>query len=187
MSERFVKYFWEAIQFTTEKFQSDADTCEYIYFYDMRDSRERKDIIFPFLLSHENANARRVCDVVKLYFPHFGEIDDVAAILNHGLFSLYGFRVLRTCAARTLILSAPLFVIPTFQSFPTFPGAAVQQDPRYRRPYRDVEMQQMYDYFRVVVTFPEGALVLTSPVTMAILTEGINCGLNSESTSFVPE
>lgn len=167
MSERYVKYFWETITFTTEKFQSDADTCEYIFFYDLRDSLETKDVIFPFLLSHEQFNARRAIDVIKIYFPDFGEIDDVAAILNHGLFSLYGFE---SSGEKTLILSAPLFAMPMI---PTFTGATVQQESRYRRPYRDVEMQQIYDYFTVVVTFPEGALVLTAPVKMTIITEGI--------------
>jgi len=197
MSERFVRYFWETIQFTTEKFESDAETCEYVYFYDLKDSPKAKDVIFPFLLSSENENARRPIDVIKIYFPHLGEIDDVVTIVNHGIFSLYGFKYgsMSSKAAdpqlsqhltptgnprefyiegvgekKTLILSAPLFAIPPIT---TFTHGIVQQDPKYRRPYRDIEMQQIYDYFTVVLTFPEGALVLTSPVTMTIITEGI--------------
>ena len=167
MSERFVRYFWEAITFTSEKFQSDADTCEYIYFYDLKDSIDAKDVIFPFLLSSENANARRVCDVVKIYFPDYGEIDDVVRIVNHGYLSLYGFQ---SSGEKTLILSAPLFAMPYM---PTFTGAGTPLQEEHRRPYSDVEMEPIYDYFTVVVTFPEGRLILTSQVTMTIFTEGI--------------
>jgi hypothetical protein len=163
MSERFVKYFWDTITFCGAV----SPDKEYIYFGHLKDSPETKDVIFPFLLSEENANARRACDVVKTYFPHIGEIEDVVRIVNHGYFSLYGFQ---SSGEKTLILGAPLFAIPTI---PSFACSTVQQDPKYRRPYKDIEMQQIYDYFTVVLTFPEGVQLLTYPVKMTIITEGI--------------
>lgn len=158
MSERFVKYFWETLTFCG----SLSPDTDYIYFADLKDSPEAKDVIFPFLLSQENANARRVSDVVKIYIADYGDLRDIERIVNNGLFSLYGFQL---SGEKTLILSAPLFAILT--------GATIQQDPKYRRPYTDIPMQQIYDYFTVVLTFPEGIQVLTSQVRLTILTEGI--------------
>jgi len=178
MSERFVRHFWETIIFTNEKFKSDAPTCEYIYFRDLEDSPEAKGVIFPFLLSHESANARRPIDVIRIYFPDFDELDDVRTILNNGILSLYGFK---SSGDKTLLLSAPLFAIPTIQTF----SRAVPTTPeRPKCPYTDtdVKMQQIYDYFTIVVTFPEGIPVLTSQVGLIILTEGITDSVLSFQT-----
>lgn len=161
MSNRYGTYFWETLTF------EGLTRSEYIFFDHLKDSPEAKDVIFPFLLPHENANMRRVHDVLTIYFADYGDLRDIERILNNAIFSLYGFK---SSGEKTLLVTAPLFIMPVN---PSYTGVTFQPDPMYKRPYMDIEMKQICDFFNIVLSFPDQRVCPTYAVKLGICVEAI--------------
>ena len=160
MAQKFVAYFWQT---RTIDCQTDPEYC---YFDYLAGSPEAENVIFPFLLSPKNANARAIHNVAKIYFPDYGERNDIEKILNNCIFKLSGFG---EKVGTVLLSTAPLFTIPVSSIFSHLTNG---ETAKYKMPYRDIEMKQLYDSFNIILTFPE-SIILSRHVKLGICIESI--------------